>query len=372
MNPDTRFADPSNPAAQGDSGAATAAPSGSPPDAGAPPPVGSGSSRTRHPFPWVRSITGTALVALLLFLVALPLLFGAYPVGLAGRILAFALLVVSVDLLAGLTGLPSLGQIAYFGIGAYTAGLVGIHVTTNLFVQLAAGVVAGTLAALITGALAVRTSGLVFLMITLAIGELTHRVADGLALVGGSNGLSGIPAGTLYPGGEPLMHVAYKYWWVLAVFLLGVGAAVMVSRSPLGRSMRAVRESPTRLAAVGQRAYTVKLLAYTIAGAVAGAAGTAWTAQTQFVSPGDLAFSVSAIALLSVVLGGAGTIWGPILGAIVVVFVRDGVSGYLAGHGELLLGLLFVVAAYLLPRGIAGARRNRYRRRRASDGGAAS
>jgi branched-chain amino acid transport system permease protein len=372
MNPDIRTAGPTDPVAPAASGTAADTRASSPPVAGATGPAGRGGPGIRRPFSWLRAMKATTLLALLLLLAVLPLLLGAYPVGLAGRILAFALLVVSVDLLAGLTGLPSLGQIAYFGIGAYTAGLVGIHVTTNLFLQLAAGVVAGTVAALITGALAVRTSGLVFLMITLAIGELTHRVADGLALVGGSNGLSGIPAGTLYPGGEPLMHVAYKYWWVLAVFLVGVGAAVLVSRSPLGRSMRAVRESPTRLAAVGQRAYTVKLFAYTIAGAVAGAAGTAWTAQTQFVSPGDLAFSVSAIALLSVVLGGAGTIWGPILGAIVVVFVRDWVSGYLAGHGELLLGLLFIVAAYLLPRGIAGARRGRESRRRASDGGVAS
>jgi branched-chain amino acid transport system permease protein len=371
MRSEIRTAIPSHPTADAASSSATTADQGSPAP-GAPHDARSPRSAGRHRIGWSRSIRATTLVAVLLLLAVLPLVLGAYPVGLAGRILAFALLVVSVDLLAGLTGLPSLGQIAYFGIGAYTAGLVSIHVSDNLFIQLAAGIVAGTVAALVTGALAVRTSGLVFLMITLAIGELTHRIADGLSLVGGSNGLSGIPAGTLYPGGAPLAHVAYKYWWVLAVFVVGVAAAVVVSRSPLGRSMRAVRESPTRLAAVGQRAYTVKLLAYTIAGAIAGAAGTAWTAQTQFVSPGDLAFSVSAIALLSVVLGGAGTIWGPILGAIVVVFVRDWVSGYLAGHGELLLGLLFVVAAYLLPRGIAGAPRTWRRRRRSLDEGAAA
>lgn len=289
-------------------------------------------------------------------LAALPVFLAPYPISLAGRILAFALLVVSVDVLTGLTGLPSLGQIAYFGVGAYTAGLVGVHYTDNVFVQLVAGVALAAVVALVTGAFVVRTSGIVFLMVTLAVGELTHKLADGLDLVGGTNGLVGIPPVTLLPGGEPLILAGVTYWWVLAVFLLGFGAAVMVSRSPLGRSMRGVRETEPRLASIGQRTYAVKLAAFVFAGSIAGAAGTAWTMQTRFISPGDLGFAVSAIALLSVILGGAGTLWGPVVGATVVILVRDYVSGYISGHGDLLLGVLFVVAVYALPRGIAGQR----------------
>ena len=297
-----------------------------------------------------------AVTLLLVVLAALPFVLAPYPISLAARILAFALLVVSVDVLTGLTGLPSLGQIAYFGVGAYTAGMVGIHVTSNVVVQLVAGAVLAAVVALLTGAVAVRTSGIVFLMVTLAIGELTHRVADGLDAVGGSNGLAGIPAITLYPGGAPITLAGYTYWWILSVFVVGFSLAVLVSRSPLGRAMRGVREAEPRLAAIGQRTYTIKLAAYVFAGAIAGAAGTAWTVQARFVSPGDLAFTVSAIALLSVVLGGAGSLWGPVLGAAVVILVRDWVSGYLPGQGELMLGALFVLAVYLLPRGIAGLR----------------
>lgn len=295
-------------------------------------------------------------VLVIVVLAALPLFLAPYPISLAGRILAFALLVVSVDLLTGLTGLPSLGQIAYFGVGAYTAGLVGVHYTDNVFVQLLAGVALAAVVALVTGAFVVRTSGIVFLMVTLAVGELTHKLADGLDLVGGTNGLVGIPPVTLLPGGEPLILAGVTYWWVLAVFLLGFGAAVTVSRSPLGRSMRGVRETEPRLASIGQRTYAVKLAAFVFAGSIAGAAGTAWTMQTRFISPGDLGFAVSAIALLSVILGGAGTLWGPVVGATVVILVRDYVSGYVSGHGDLLLGVLFVVAVYALPRGIAGQR----------------
>lgn len=302
------------------------------------------------------TLRAMAVTLLLVVLAALPFILAPYPISLATRILAFALLVVSVDVLTGLTGLPSLGQIAYFGVGAYTAGLVGIHVTSNVVVQLVAGAALAAVVALLTGAVAVRTSGIVFLMVTLAIGELTHRLADGLDAVGGTNGLAGIPAITLYPGGAPITLAGYTYWWVLAVFVVGFLLTVLVSRSPLGRAMRGVREAEPRLAAIGQRTYTIKLAAYVFAGAIAGAAGTAWTVQARFVSPGDLAFSLSALALLSVVLGGAGSLWGPVIGAAVVILVRDWVSGYLPGQGDLMLGALFVLAVYLLPRGIAGLR----------------
>lgn len=301
-------------------------------------------------------IPRVVLGLVILVLVSLPLFLAPYPVGLAGRILAFALLVVSVDLLTGVTGMPTLGQVAYFGAGAYTAGLVGIHMTDNGLVQLALGTVVAALVALVTGAVAVRTSGIVFLMVTLAIGELAHKLVDSWSLVGASNGLAGIPAITVLPGGKPLELAGFVYWWVLAVFLLGMFVAWLVAASPLGRSMRGVRDGEQRLRALGQQTYPVKLLAYVVAGGLAGAAGTAWAAQTRFISPGDLGFDIAAFALLSVVLGGAGTLWGPVVGAAVVILVRDWLAGYVDGRGALMLGLLFVTAVYALPRGIAGAR----------------
>jgi branched-chain amino acid transport system permease protein len=301
-------------------------------------------------------VARVAIGLAILVLASLPLFLAPYPIGLAGRILAFALLVVSVDLLTGVTGMPTLGQVAYFGTGAYAAGLVGIHLSASGVVQLLVGTAAAALLALVTGAVAVRTSGIVFLMVTLAIGELTHRVADSLTVVGASNGLAGIPAISVLPGGPPLQLAGLVYWWVLGVFLLGTAVAVLVVRSPLGRSMRGVRDGEKRLRALGQNTYPVKLTAYVVAGGLAGAAGTAWVAQTRFFSPGDLGFDVAAFALLSVVLGGAGTLWGPVLGAFVVILVRDWLSAYVDGKGALMLGVLFVVAVYTLPRGIAGAR----------------
>ncbi|GAA1345987.1 branched-chain amino acid ABC transporter permease [Arthrobacter roseus] len=322
-----------------------------------------GTQKLLHPSAQHPMLRLAVAVIILVVLVALPFVLAPYPLSLAGRALAFGLLVVSVDLLTGVMGMPTLGQVAYFGAGAYTAGLVGIHVSGSGLVQLAVGTLAGAALALVTGAVAVRTAGIVFLMITLAIGELAHISVGSLSVVGASNGLAGIPPVSVLPGGEPLIVPGYIYWWVLAVFVIGFVAATIVNRSPLGRSMRGVRDGELRLRALGQNTYSIKLIAYTIAGGVAGAAGTAWVAQTQFISPGDLGFDMAAFALLSVVLGGAGSLWGPVIGAGLVIFVRDWLGGYIEGRGTLLLGVVFVVAVYLLPRGVAGIKWRALRRK---------
>lgn len=295
------------------------------------------------------------LPGLFLVLAVLPFVVEPFPISLAGRILAFALVVVSADLLTGYTGLPTLAQVGYFGVGAYTAGLIGVHVTDQALVQLVGAVTVAAVVAFVTGAVAVRTGTIVFLMVTLAIGELLHQTADRLEVTGQSNGLFGIPPVRLWPGGEPVLLAGYTYWWALGVFALGMGAATLVVRSPLGRSMLACRESPTRLNAVGQKTYSVKLFAFTIGGGIAGAGGAAWTAQTRFISPGDLAFSVSVVALLSVVLGGAGTLWGPVAAAAIIFITRDWLaSEFFPGNAHLVLGVLFVLGTFLLPRGIFG------------------
>lgn len=305
--------------------------------------------------------------AVLLVLVALPLFLDPYPLSLAGRALAFGLLVISVDLLTGFMGMATLGQVAFFGAGAYVSGLVAINVSTNAFLQLGIGAGAGALLALVAGTVAVRTSGIIFLMVTLAVGELAHQGADTMTVTGGSNGLAGIPPLTLVPGGDPLTVPGYVYWWVLFVFLLGYLISLLITRSPLGRSMRGIRDGDLRLRALGQRTYTVKLLAFTIAGGIAGMAGTAWTAQTRFISPGDMAFDMAAFALLAVVLGGAGTLWGPVIGAVIVIFVRDWLGGIFDGRGTLMLGITFVLGVYFLPKGVAGIRWRLRRRRTETD-----
>ncbi|MFE9650427.1 branched-chain amino acid ABC transporter permease [Streptomyces sp. NPDC006365] len=306
-----------------------------------------------------RAAVAVAVVALL---AAAPLVLSPYPVSAMTRMLAFAVLVIGVDLLTGITGLPSLGQAAYFGVGAYTAVLVGVHITPDAMVQALAGLVMGLVAAAVTGWVAVRARGIVFLMLTLAIGESVHQVADTWSAVGGSNGLAGMPPISLF-GGPALLAAGFVYWWVLAVAVLVFAAVALVVRSPYGRTLRGIRDNEARMRALGYRPALARYGVFCLAGAVAGVGGALWAQQARFFSPGDMGFEVAALALLSVVIGGAGSLWGPCLGAALVLLVRDNLSASIGGHGPLVLGAVFIAVVFLMPRGLAGLTGTRARLR---------
>jgi branched-chain amino acid transport system permease protein len=296
---------------------------------------------------------GLPLLVVVVVLAAMPLFVAPFTANTLSRILIFALFAVSLDLLVGITGLPSLGHAAYFGIGAYTAGLVSIHWTSEAPVPVLLGALAGAVAAAGTGWLAVRSGGVYFLMLTLAIGELTHQLATRLSSVtGGSNGLFGIPS--VRVAGEPLILAGFLYWYVLVFALLGFLGLWLVAHSPFGGALRGIRDNEPRMRSLGYSPFRYKFAAFVIAGGFAGLAGGLFAGLQRLVNPSDAGFTTSALLLLAVVLGGAGTLWGPILGAAVVVLVRDTFGPQLDGHGPLLLGIVFVVAVYVLPRGFAG------------------
>ena len=302
---------------------------------------------------WPRAAAGAALVVL----AVAPLLVSANVADMLTRVLAFALLAIGLDLLTGVAGLPSLGQAAPFGAGAYAAALLGKHVTTVGPLQLLAAAAAGAALAAAVGWLLVRARGTYFLMLTLAVGEIVHELADRWeGVTGGTNGLAGIPAITLYPGGAPVRLAGVLYWYVFAAVLACAALLWVVAGSAFGRSLRGIRDNEERMRSLGYRTFLPKFAVFVIAGAAAGAAGSLWVAQARFVSPADLGFEVSAMALLAVVIGGRGSLWGAALGAGVVVLVRDELSPTLGGRGPLVLGLVFVAAVYLLPRGFAGTR----------------
>jgi branched-chain amino acid transport system permease protein len=314
-----------------------------------------------------RWTTRAVLILLLVLLLAVPLFVAPFTANTLSRILIFALFAVSLDLLVGITGLPSLGHAAYFGVGAYTAGLVSIHWTAAAPVPVLLAAGAGAAAAAGTGWLAVRSGGVYFLMLTLAIGELIHQLAQSLSSVtGGSNGLFGIPS--IRVAGEPLTLAGYVYWYVLVAAVLGFAALWLVAHSPFGGVLRGIRDNEPRMRSLGYSPFRYKFVAFAIAGGFAGLAGGLFAGLVRIVNPSDAGFTLSALILLAVVLGGAGTLWGPVLGAAVVVLVRDTFGPQLDGHGPLLLGLVFVVAVYVLPRGFAGLAGPFFRRQRSSGG----
>lgn len=306
----------------------------------------------------------TALAALVVvLLLAAPWTVNEYTVTMLSRILVFALLAMSVNLLTGMTGLPTLGQAAYFGVGAYAAALLARGVTDVGVAQLVLAAAVATVAAAVTGVVAVRARGVAFLMITLAIGEIAYSAAVSWEPVTrGTDGISGVPPVVPFWGLSPVRLDGLVYYYVLAVFLLLYAVVALVVRSPFGLALRGIRDNEARMRAVGYPTTRYALAGYCIAGALAGAAGALLVSVQQFVSPGDLGFEVSALALLAVIIGGVGSMWGACLGAALVVLTRDYLGGFVAGRGPLLLGVLFVLAVYLLPGGVARLARRTWRR----------
>ena len=299
------------------------------------------------------------LAGLALVLAAAPLFLAPYATTTLTRFLVFALLAVSLDLLVGVTGLPSLGHGAYFGAGAYAAGWVAIHSTRSLPVTLLVAAATGGLVAAVAGSVAVRARGVFFLMLTLAIGEIVQQLAESwVAVTGGSNGMYGIPAARL---GAPLSG-ATLHWAVLAVFAAGVAAVACIAASPLGATLRGIRDNEPRMRSLGYRVYQYKLAAFVVAGAVAGLAGGLFAAQQRLVTPAELGLGTSIPALLAVIIGGEGSLWGACIGAALVVLIRDYLGPGLGGHGSLILGLVFVLVVYLLPGGLSRALASRRQR----------
>lgn len=305
-----------------------------------------------------------ATAAALVLLLVAPFLLGDYQISTLSRVLVFGLLAISATLLTGVSGLPTLGQSAYFGVGAYTAAIVARDVTAVGPVQVLAATAMAAVVALATGGLAARARGVPFLMITLAIGEIAHSAAiswDGIT--SGTDGLSGIPRVVPLPGMAELRLDGLVYYYELAVFALVYLLVRALLRSPVGLVLRGVRDNEPRLRAIGYSSQRYVLFGYTVAGAVAGAAGAMLVSVQRFVSPGDVGFSVAAIALLAAIIGGIGSLPGALLGAGLVVLARDYIGAGLGGYGPLLVGAMFVTVVYLLPGGVAAARTPRWLRR---------
>ena len=263
----------------------------------------------------------------------------------ATRIVVYAVAAVALDFVLGFGGLVSFGHAAFVGIGAYTLGIAGVNDVTEaaVTIPLAAGV-AGAFA-LVTGAIGLRTGGVYFIMITLAFGQMAFFTAGSLAQYGGDDGLTLPGHSTLF--GTALLDdrtgLYYAALACLAAVLLGVGVVV---RSRFGRVLRGCRYAPDRMRALGYGPYPYRLLAYTVSGALAGVAGALLAELTQFASPAYMAWPRSGDLLVAVILGGAGTLWGPVLGTLGYLALSDWLAEW-TDHWPALLGPLLVGAVLL-------------------------
>ena len=298
-----------------------------------------------------------APLAVLAALVPLPVLLGPYDLSLAGYALALGLLAVSVTVLTGYAGLPTLGQAAPFAVGAYTTVLLAEAGWTAGPVQVCVSALAAALFALVTAPAVVRARGTTVLMITLAIGELTVVAAGRLkSVTGGTEGRTGFPPTRALWGDAPLIDESPAYNYSLAVAACAVAVTLFLLRSPAGKLLTGTRQAEARMRACGHPVTRYLVLAYVGAGALAGVGGSLLSAVQAYVSPSDVGFEIAAFALLAAVIGGTRSVLGALFGAGLIVFVRDRVAESWPGHGPLLLGVLFVAAVYLLPHGLAGLR----------------
>ena len=302
-------------------------------------------------------------IVVLALLVVAPALLDDYRTFLLTEILIFGLFAASLDVLLGYTGLASLGHAGYFGVGGYAAGLLALHVTSNAFAQLGVAMLAAAGVALLTGLFAVRSRGVYFLMLTLAFGELLWVLAlNWTSLTGGSNGIYGLPTPTIAGGSSWLAAGDHFYWWALGTFLAGYLVLKVVVASPFGRTLAGIRGNAERMSSLGYNVTLNKLAVFTFAGAIAGYAGALACQQTKYFSPEAMAFDVSAVAVVVIVIGGQRTLLGAVLGAAFYYVVRDQLSGVLSSHWQIALGAVFVLVVYLLPGGLVGGGRRLVRR----------
>jgi len=291
---------------------------------------------------------------------ALPWLAGSYPVKLVQEILIWGIFAMSLDLLMGYAGMISLGHSAFFGLGGYVAALALKHWSPSLTSALLLPALAAAGAALVIGSLSIRSSGVYFIMLTLAFSQMLYAAAFSAAWLGSSDGLPGVPRPRL-PGVD-LDRTSVFHLYVVTVFVLAALALHRIVRSPFGRVLGGIEDNEHRMVAVGYAVARFKLVAFVVAGTVAGIAGALYAQFNGYISPEALSWTTSGEVLLMVIIGGAGTLGGPVLGAAGFILLQSLVSSY-TERWMLILGAVFIGFVLWAPAGLLGIVRREAKRR---------
>ena len=290
------------------------------------------------------------LVLVLAAVVLLPLVVRP---AIATEIWIFAIFGLGLNLLLGYTGLLSFGQATFFGSAAYVAGYLLKHYGIGVFSALGVGIGVGALSALLVGYLCVQRSGLYFIMLTFALNQLFYFIAyQWTSVTGGEDGMPGIPR-------PPILAIDFRspvayYVLVSALFLLSLWVMKRVVESPLGRILQAIRENEVRAEAVGYNAPRFKLLAFVIGGAFSGFAGVLYAMLFGIVPLESIGFVFSGNVVFATLIGGSGSLYGPIIGSVVFIWLSESMSVVWA-RWPLLLGVAFVIVVLFLRGGVVEA-----------------
>ena len=298
------------------------------------------------------------VILLAVLLVASPPFLSAYWVGLLTQVVILGILAMSLDLLIGYTGLPSLGHAGFFGVAAYGVGILSTTYHAGFWASAAAGFLAGTGLAALFGLIVSHVRDVYFLMITMALGMVLWGLSfRWIPVTGGDNGISGIPrleglVGLPASGPVPFYYVA------LLVFIVCAALMMVLVKSPFGLTLQGIREHEPRMRSLGFNTWVHGYLSYVCAGAFASVAGILWAYYNGFVSPTYLDLTASSELFLMVTLGGPATLVGPVIGAGAIVILKNVMSAYTA-RWLLILGIVYIATILLAPQGLWNLGRRR-------------
>jgi branched-chain amino acid transport system permease protein len=268
------------------------------------------------------------------------------------RMMIFAIAAVSLDLILGYGGMVSFGHAAYLGIGAYAVGIPAYHGIQNGWLQWGLAIAASALIALVIGAISLRTSGVSFIMITLAFAQMLYYLGISLETYGGDNGMR-LAARSRFGGIVDLREPTVFYYVVLAILVLFLALGSRLVESRFGMAVRAAKSNEARARAIGFSPLPYKLTAFVIAGVGGGLAGALLANQTEYLTPDFMHWTRSGEIMFMVILGGMGTLFGPVIGAVALLLLEDVLSA-LTAHWQIILGPILVLVVLFAKRGLFG------------------
>lgn len=327
-----------------------------------------------------RPLVIVLLLALLAYAVALPFFGGTFALKFAARVMITGIFVISLDLLIGVTGLVSFGHALYFGLGAYSLYFISpVSAPANAFFAIPAAVLLAGVVALVVGSVVVLTRGFYFIMVTLAFGQMGFSLFFDTKIAGGTDGAYINVRPVFSIGSLQLLNFSNRtafFYFCLAALVLSYLFLLWLVRTPFGRVLQGIKHNEARMSALGFNTYAYKLSSYVIAGAMAGFAGVLFASIDGYVAPELLGWRESGLAIMMVVLGGAGTLYGPVLGAIVYSLVEETLKsaselsaffslftnaanakwlgGIVANSWSMALGFFLIAAVLAAPKGVAG------------------
>ena len=289
-------------------------------------------------------------------LMALPPLMSAlnqpFYIDLVRRVMIFAIAAISLNLILGYGGMVSFGHAAYLGIGAYAVGILAFYGVTNGFLQFAVAIAASAVVALAIGSISIRTSGIYFIMITLAFTQMLYYLGISLAEFGGDDGMR-LKAKSQFGGLVDLKDPVVFYYLALALMLLSVFIVYRIVNSRFGMALRGAKSNEARTRALGLSPYPYRLAAFVISGAMCGLAGALYANHTNYLTPGFMSWVQSGEFMFMVILGGMASTAGPVLGAFALLLIEEVLKGW-TEHWQVILGPLLVLSVIFFKRGLAG------------------